>query len=197
LIHQALNEIGTPYAHVDLYKALTEQQIVGFILSGIGRLLGQLEPKPEKLLKAAKDFFSDLEIDLSTKDYGIAIKLNRQQRSPIGSLTQSLEQLEAYAKKKKQKVALYLDEFQSVYQAMRDNYSIEVAIREVAQRSTHVIYFFSGSTRHIVDGMFNDKTRPLYRLCDILYLSAFNQNTITPILIMLHKKSGTNRLIQR
>lgn len=171
LVKQVLNELKLPYAHIDLYKALNEQDIVEYILSGIGSLLGKIEPIPEKLAAVTKNFFSNFEIAFAAHDYGIRIKWGlKKTKTAAQVLLEAFERLDHYAAEKKCKAVIYLDEFQSVYQVMRNNHSIEAAIREAAQKSQNINYIFSGSTRHIIDGMFNDKTRPFYRLCDTLYL---------------------------
>lgn len=180
LIHQVFRDTDTLFANIDLYKALSEQDIVDFTLTGIGELLGQMEPIPEKLLKVAGQFFSGLQVGLSAKGYGFSVQWDQKNKKPIEILTSALGHLDTYAKKRNMKVAIYFDEFQSVYQVMRQSYSIEAAIREMAQQATNVVYVFSGSTRHIIDGMFNDKTRPLYRLCDIIYLKRINSEYYIP-----------------
>ncbi len=180
LVHQVLRDIQIPFAHIDLYKALSEEDIVDFILTGIGQLLGKIEPKPDKLIKVAAEFFSGLQITLSAQGYGLSVKWDRKNKRPVDMVIASLEKLDAYAHRSHRQVVIYLDEFQSIYQVMRNNYSIEAAIREVAQKSLNTIYIFSGSTRHIIDGIFNDKARPFYRLCDTIYLKRIETKYYKP-----------------
>ena len=56
---QAFEKIKWPYAHIDLYKAVSEDDIARFILNGIGKLLGMIENTPSKLIKTATEFFSN------------------------------------------------------------------------------------------------------------------------------------------
>ena len=169
-----------PFAYIDLYKALSDKDIIDVILDGVGALLGTMEPTAEKLLKTAGKFFSEIHIGVSAKGYGLSVKWDRSTQSSIHILINTLEKLDAYAKKQKRRVVMVMDEFQSVYHVMRSNYAIEAAIREVAQKSSHVVYVFSGSTRHILDGMFHDKARPFYRLCDVIYLDRIKTESYVP-----------------
>ena len=59
---KAFEQIKWSYAHVDLYKALSEEDIVKYILNGIGQLLGKIESTPKKLMLLAGEFFSSLHI---------------------------------------------------------------------------------------------------------------------------------------
>src|SRR5580658_1323635 len=59
---KSFEQIKWPYAHIDLYKALSEEEIERFILQGIGELLGKIESAPKKLLHLAGDFFASLQV---------------------------------------------------------------------------------------------------------------------------------------
>ncbi len=50
LVINTLVELNRPYVHIDLYKALSKEDIELYILNGIGKLLGQIETAPKKLL---------------------------------------------------------------------------------------------------------------------------------------------------
>lgn len=80
-----------------------------------------------------------------------------------------MEHLHELAKTRNTKVILYLDEFQVVGQVCK-NYTIEAAVREIAQKSEFISFVFSGSDRHLIEQLFNDKKRPFYHLCDTITL---------------------------
>jgi len=82
----------------------------------------------------------------------------------------ALEKLQELARKKRKVVILFFDEFQVLGEVVHDH-SIEAAIREAAQKSTHTAYVFSGSHRHLIHQMFYDKKRPFYKLCDLIVLN--------------------------
>lgn len=165
----AFEKIQWPYSHVDLYKALSEEDIERFILNGIGQLLGKLESTPSKLLRLASDLFSDMHVKVILKTTGVQLEFNKNKSSPTDIILGSLEKLHLLAKKKNKRVILFLDEFQVVGEVTK-NHAIEAAIREAAQKSTHVAYVFSGSNRHLMEQMFFDKKKPLYKICDHIKL---------------------------
>ncbi|MFM8454384.1 MAG: hypothetical protein ACKOAD_05425 [Gammaproteobacteria bacterium] len=101
---------------------------------------------------------------------GIVLDFNSKKKSTPEIIVQSLEKLHELAKNKNKKIIIFMDEFQVIGEIM-DNYSIEAAIREVAQKSTHIAYIFSGSNTHLIEQMFYDKKRPFYKLCDLITLN--------------------------
>lgn len=171
---QAFAHIKWPYAHVDLYKALSAEDIGKFILTGIGKLLSQLESTPKKLLHLASEFFMSMQIKVVLEKTGIQLEFNQRKPSTTDIILKSLEKLHDIAKQKKKHVILFLDEFQVIGEVVNNN-SIEAAIREAAQKSSHVSYVFSGSNRHLMEQMFYDKKRPFYKLCDQIKLERISK----------------------
>src|SRR3990167_2664044 len=55
LILKALDQEKLPFAYVDLYKAFSEEEVIHYILTGVGQLLGKIEPTTKKLLSLASD----------------------------------------------------------------------------------------------------------------------------------------------
>lgn len=157
------------YAHIDFYKELSEEDIARAILNGIGKLLGKIEDTPEKILTLAKDFFSGFNIRAAIKAVGIEVEFEQKQKNPVNVIAEALEKLEELARKNKKKLVLFMDEFQTLAEAT-NHHGIEAAIRHAAQESRHVCYFFSGSNRFLLKEMFQDRKRPLYKLCHTIHL---------------------------
>jgi DNA-binding transcriptional ArsR family regulator len=172
------SKIKWPYAHVDFYKSLSEKDIERTILNGVGKLLGRLETTPKRLLMLASDFFASMHIRVGLEKAGLVLDFGRRERKPADSIIETLEKLHTVAVKKKTKVILFMDEFQSV-RKITDNYSIEAALREVAQKSTHIAYVFSGSDRQLIQEIFSNKKRPFYKLCNLITLDRISEKDYT------------------
>lgn len=174
---RAFEKIAWPYVSIDLYKALSEEDIQRTILNGIGQLLGSLESTPRKLLSIASDFFAGMHVRLVMEKAGIRLEVDRESRKkhiPETILT-SLESIHAFVKKRNKHVILFMDEFQAVGEATH-SHAIEAVIREAAQKSTHISYVFAGSNRHMMEQIFYDKKRPLYKLCDQIKLERIKES---------------------
>lgn len=185
---KGFDEIKWPYAHVDLYKALSEEDIVKYILNGIGQLLGKIESTPKKLMLLAGEFFSSLQIKVVIEKAGIHLEFNQKNQKATDIILKSLEKLHELALKKDKRVILFLDEFQVLGEVINNN-SIEAVIREAAQKSTHVSYVFSGSNRHLMEQMFYDRKRPFYKLCDQIKLDRIHENEYEQYINIAAKES--------
>ncbi len=178
---QAFESIQWPYAHIDLYKALSEEDIAHFILNGIGQLLGKIESTPQKLIKVASDFFTGLQLKFAVEKYGLSVELSQKDKRPVDLILAALERLDAHVLKRKKQAILFLDEFQVLAEVVNNN-RIEAAIREAGQKTKAVCYVFSGSNRHLIESMFNDKKRPFYHLCDQLIVKRMHRSHYIPYL---------------
>jgi addiction module HigA family antidote len=176
---QAITKAKLPYAHIDLYKALHEEDIARFILNGIGQLLGKIEPTPKKLIKLAGDFFGTFQLKFSLEKYGITVEFSKKGKKPVELILSALEKLDDYLSKHKKKAVLFLDEFQTIAVTMT-NSSLEAAIREAVQKSKSLCYIFSGSYRHLIEAMFNDRKRPFYNSCDQISLKRIEEAAYKP-----------------
>lgn len=91
------------------------------------------------------------------------------------------------AKQQKKKVIVFIDEFQDIREA-NSSKSIQGAIRHVAQETSDVMFIFSGSNRRLLLELFDDKSKPLYMLCDMLPLERMGSKHYLPHLNRLAKK---------
>jgi hypothetical protein len=192
---KSFEDVKWPYAHVDLYKALSEDDIARFILNGIGRLLGRMESTPLKLMKAATEFFSGFQLKFALEKYGLSVEFSKKEKQSVDLILAALEKLENHAAKRKKRVIMFLDELQVLAEVV-NNSSIEAAIREAAQKSKHVSYVFSGSNRHLIEVMFNDKKRPFYNLCDTITLSRIKEEDYVPYINKAAKERWKKPLSQ-
>ena len=91
-----------------------------------------------------------------------------------------LQKLDAILKKKNKKAVLFFDEFQRLCQIT--DVALEGAIRHVAQESKHISFVFSGSNRHLLAQMFDDRAKPLYKLCDRITLDRMLKEHYLPFM---------------
>jgi len=76
---------------------------------------------------------------------------------------------------------LFFDEFQRMTE-ITESAAIEGVIRQVAQQSKHISFVFSGSSRHLLASMFDDRKKPLYKLCDRLVLDRISEDDYIPFI---------------
>jgi uncharacterized protein len=176
-----LQEMKLPFSHIDLYSEINEAEIQNTVLNAIGDVLYAVESTPKKALKFVTDFFSDLSVNFKLVNTQIRIEFSRSKKSPAKTILDALKKLDSILKTKKKKVVLFFDEFQRIGQ-ITESSAIEGALRHVAQESKNIVFIFSGSNRHLLSKMFDDRTKPLYKLCDRIVLERITEENYLPFI---------------
>lgn len=171
----AITESRLPYERVDLFVAVDTKTIESKIIQGVKNLLSKVTTSPEQAISLIKNYFKKLRMKWIIGTDGINIELTpRPDSDPISNILDSLQLLEKILNKKNKRAIFFIDEFQEIG-VLTDAKKIEGAIRCVAQETTHLIFVFSGSNRHILSDIFDNRTKPLYMLCDRINLERISE----------------------
>lgn len=166
LVLASLEETSLAYERCDLFVAVSAEKIEEQILKGVKNLLKKVCTVPEQAVSYIKNYIKDLKSKWIVGTDGISIELIPEKNSdPANNIMESLQILENVLAKKKLEAVFFIDEFQEIGVIANGN-GIEGAIRSVAQESQSLRFIFSGSNRHILENMFDDRASPLYMLCD-------------------------------
>jgi AAA+ ATPase superfamily predicted ATPase len=179
LVLKAIERTKLPYVQFDFLSVISEEDVERIILKGIGKLITKIEKGPRKALKLATDFFAGLSIQAVVDKLGLSIEIKQRVQKPVANILNILERLESLSQKYNKKLILFFDEFQQIGEITEDN-AIESVIRQVAQQSKNIMFIFSGSNRHLLNEMFNDKKRPFYKMCDHIGLDRISIDAYTP-----------------
>jgi hypothetical protein len=174
----AITQAEYHHAQFDFLSAVNESDIEKIILKGVGSLIGRLEKGPKKALKLATDLFSGLSFKLSFDRLGLGIEIDKKSARPADGILGILERVEKLSEKYQEKIVLFFDEFQRIYE-LSEGQAIESVIRQIAQASKRLSFIFSGSNRHLLYQMFNDRNGPFYKLCDRITLDRIEEKDYT------------------
>ncbi len=152
-----------------------QKDIERAIIKGINGIISQVTGVTEKILKGISGYIKSIKpvLEVSTDGMKLVLQASEFQSSPE-NICEALQILNAILEKKNQKAVLLIDEFQEV-ERVAHNSGIEGAIRHVAQETEHFSFIFSGSKRNLLKSMFNDRNKPLYRLCDEIILERIGE----------------------
>lgn len=117
----------------------------------------------EQVLKAAKEFFGQLTPSVTLDDDGkprVTFGVSRTS-SASPELDQVLAAPAEIAARGKKRVVIVFDEIQRILEYESDK--VERQLRSIIQRHAAVSYLFLGSRKHLIQKMFLDRSRPLYR----------------------------------
>ncbi|MBP9742880.1 MAG: ATP-binding protein [Burkholderiales bacterium] len=169
LVHQVVSELAIPSSSVDLFLAHNDMAIARRILQGVSAAASAIMPPSEKLLSKIQEFFSSFKVSLTAKFFSIEAVHTGTTFDAIDNIFQALRSLAKIAKTHKNKVIFFIDEFQDI-NVSENAKSIQGAIRHIAQETSEIVFIFSGSNRRLLLELFDDKSMPLYMLCDKLIL---------------------------
>ena len=170
---KADNEIY--FLDLDLMWVASIENVIHIMLKETSQLLASIIPAYEQALSLIKDIGKHVEASLSLSNNGFKLDLKAAKASP-DSLIDILNMIDSFAVRKNKKIVIFLDEFQQVSE-LEEKVSIEAAFRSAAQKSRNTTYIFSGSNRHMLSMMFEDKSRPLYHICDQINLKRISNES--------------------
>src|SRR3990167_6408558 len=175
LVIRALEELNFPYKRVDLFVTLDEATVAREIIDGVNNLINKVVNKPEQLVVFMKDILKNISTKWSIGMDGAAIELTRNTNHDDSlAIRDSLIILDRILEKKQRKAVFFIDEFQEIG-IVANAKGIEGAIRSVAEKSKNLIFMFSGSNQHVLSTIFDDRSRPLYMLCDKIILERISE----------------------
>lgn len=182
LAYRAIKKSKLPNARTDLYMTTSAEDIEKAIIAGVNNLLSEISNNAEILLGLVKGYIKLLKPSFEASGSGFKFKLETTAKTTsAANICEALQVLEGVLRKKSMHGVLLIDEFQEVERIAPDQ-GIEGAIRHVAQETKHFTIIFSGSHRHLLKSMFNDKNKPLYRLCDEISLERINKKEYLPFI---------------
>jgi hypothetical protein len=168
LISQLIEELGIISISIDLLLAPDPNYILDAVLSGVGDICSEIMKEEASLKDHILAVFADFNPKITLTALGQKIELSRKNNS-TKTIAEALLLLEKTAQKAGKVVIFAMDEFQQIA-LLPKNHTIEASIRHAVERSKNVTYIFSGSNRHLLEQMFDDDTRPLYHLCELMRL---------------------------
>jgi len=180
----------TVSAYVDLWPTDDEPRFVTALAKAI---TSSMTTSVEKLLTTAKELFSSLVPTITLNDEGkpeLSFGFSRNVKIDQ-AIEEVLETADRIANKEKKNVVVVFDEFQQILQYEND--LVERKLRSVIQNHRKVAYIFLGSRRHLIQKMFMEKNRPLYRAGGHYPLGPISEKDWTPF-IRNHFRT-TERLI--
>lgn len=169
LVFKVAAESRYPLASVDLFLAHDDLSVTKRILMGVSQAVSQIMPFEQKILTKLQTVFTRFRVSMTAFGFGIEAMIEAGGFDPVDQVLNALQGLSILAKQQQKKVIFFIDEFQDIRESSSAK-AIQGAIRHVAQETQQIAFIFSGSNRRLLSDLFDNKSKPLYMLCDILYL---------------------------
>ena|SRR3990167_2155559 len=174
LVIKVADELGIPHCTIDFLAAYSEEYVRDQIFNKVRHLVFELLPRLSKAKEMLLNIFQQMKPEISIGAFGQRLSLTLSNQ-PLQDITELLTKLDETAKHFKKKSVIFLDEFQQIGE-LKNHHSIEAAIRHAVERSQNIAYVFSGSNRRLLQQMFADNSRPLYRLCQTITIERMEKS---------------------
>jgi hypothetical protein len=175
LVCHALSKIPHPSAHIDLFCVVYAEDICKKVAAGVSQLIRNMASFSEKALRNLEQCFKSAYVGFKAGQIEIKVEFGKTAADPVSQLEDLLAGLERFAKRHQQPVVLFFDEFQDVLKS-DDTNKVQAVIRAHAQHARYVTYIFSGSSRMMLNKIFDDKHQPLYMLCHKILLERIDEH---------------------
>lgn len=154
----------SPKQFLPVYVDLWPTDGVESFVTVVAKALAEAsETRREKMLEASKELFTRFQPSLTLDEAGnpslqLGVRVG-EARGP--ALEEVLAAPPKVAARRGRRVVMVFDEFQQVLEYDDDH--VERALRAAVQQHEGVAYLFLGSRKHLIERMFADNRRPLYR----------------------------------
>ena len=168
---------------VDIYATKN----LGDFVNMLGKaLVDELRPKGrkawEKFVNMVASLRSEISFDISGLPvWGVGL-------GSIKNPTVTLDEIFTYLSKADKPCLVAIDEFQQI--TRYGDETIEATIRTYVQRCTNAHFIFSGSQRHMMNGMFTSPSRPFYQAVTIINLQPLDLDVYTDFCENKFEKAG-------
>ena len=148
---------------VDIYATKSLSDFVNLLGKSV---LDTLKPKGksvwEKFILTVSSIRSEITFDMNgMPSWSIGLG---EIRNPAATL----DEIFSYLQNADRPCIVAIDEFQQV--TKYEDTSVDATIRTYVQKTTNAHFIFSGSQRHLMDGMFTSPSRPFYQSVTIMNL---------------------------
>ncbi len=188
-----------PSANIDLFMKSDESAIITEFLSGVSGLISKTINATELALKKVESLLKNITISMKLGKFGFEFQLTPQTTDHKKNLKLLLVGLDELLAKLNKHAIIFIDEIQAISGSPFCD-EVESSLRFVAQKTKNISFIFSGSSRHLLSQMFNDRSRPLYKLCHTMTLHRISathyESFINKLSIKTWKKPFSKEVLQ-
>lgn len=148
---------------VDVYATKSLSDFVNLLGKAI---VDELRPKGKAAWSRFLNIISSLRSEISFDINGLPVWGMRL--GEISNPSVTLDEIFAYLNQADKPCLVAIDEFQQITKYNDD--TVEATLRTYVQRCTNAHFIFSGSQRHLMNGMFTSPARPFYQSVTIINL---------------------------
>jgi len=168
---------------VDVYATKNLSDFVNLLGKAV---VDELRPKGRVAVNRFLNIISSLRSEISFDINGLPVW--GVGLGEISNPSVSLDEIFTYLNQADKPCLVAIDEFQQITKYSDD--TVEATLRTYVQRCTNAHFIFSGSQRHLMDGMFTSPSRPFYQSVTIINLQPLKLPIYTSFAESKFKEAG-------
>lgn len=180
LIMRAIQQSKSPHAMVDLFCVSYQEEVARKLAKAVTEItrqfVGVFRQNTAKVLKTLEGVFRSASISFKSEGLEVGVEFSHKE-NPVMQISDLLSGLESLAQSMNKKAVLFIDEFQDILKT-DESVKIQSAIRAVAQHSKNITYVFSGSSRTMLEKIFENANQPLYLMCRNIVLKRISSERL-------------------
>ena len=159
---------GRLYVFMDVFKAKTPSDFCEILANAVFK---QTSTALDELWESVKSFLERINVGLRlAPDQQSKLDLDFGLSKETTSLEAILSLPQKIAEKKNVEIVVCIDEFQQIA-LFEDSLTFQKMLRGVWQNQKNVTYCLFGSKKHMMEGLFDEESKPFFKFGDIIYLN--------------------------
>jgi hypothetical protein len=159
-IQKKLSDKGMITIFADFFGVASIDDVAARLAKAVFAVTHKKDPLWKAALRAMRSFRPVLKPDIQG-GFSLSVEPSSAKRSDIALLEETMESLGEFIRNTEPAVHLALDEFQEIV-ILREALQIEATMRSHIQQH-RASYFFIGSRRRLLLGIFNERQRPFFQ----------------------------------
>ena len=172
---------------IDIFQCKSEYEFYHAFATAV---IKQTSSKLDEWVETAKTFLSNISPKFSfgsdpMNDFSLSFEW-----SPKDDTESDILQLpEKIAQTKNVHLVVCLDEFQQIAD-FGDSLKFQKKLRSIWQHQQNVTYCMFGSKKHLMENIFNDKSKPFYKFGDMMFLKKIPTEEWVPFICTKFQETG-------
>ena len=172
---------------IDIFQCKSEYEFYHAFASAV---IKQTSSKLDEWVETAKTFLSNISPKFSfgsdpMNDFSLSFEWSPKDDTEIDIL----QLPEKIAQTKNVHLVVCLDEFQQIA-VFGDSLKFQKKLRSIWQHQQNVTYCMFGSKKHLMENIFNDKSKPFYKFGDMMFLKKIPTEEWVPFICTKFQETG-------
>ena len=193
LVFETLHQASLPFGYVHFFNAFRDEIVLKRFVEGLCQLLTHLLPRAKSAWTKFSDMIHHAKLSVNVVAIKAEVSLHPIFKDVTDTIKGLLEDIDRILKDSNKQAVIFFDEFQDIVESDSSD-ELQAILREHAQFTENLTFIISGSHRHMLLKIFDDSSKPFYKLFDRIDLHRIQQEDYIPFVQKLALKKWDEQL---